>query len=102
MHDENSTILYLFYTDMAVPTHEEYLLYDFNAIVSAVGGSLGLFLGFSCYEIVKMCLNKVSGDKKSGVGDESGEQENGWEGRNGVTSNATESRDTLKLETFPE
>ena len=28
----------------------EILLYDFNAILSAVGGSLGLFLGFSCYQ----------------------------------------------------
>ena len=29
---------------------EEVLLYDLNSIVSAVGGSLGLFLGFSCYQ----------------------------------------------------
>ncbi len=27
---------------------EEYELFDANEIVSAVGGSLGLFLGFSC------------------------------------------------------
>ena len=25
-------------------------MFDFNAIVSAVGGSLGLFLGFSCLD----------------------------------------------------
>ena len=43
-----------------MPIHEEYLLYDLNAIVSAVGGSLGLFLGFSCYELVKTCLKKLA------------------------------------------
>jgi hypothetical protein len=32
-----------------VGSTEEILLYDFNAILSAVGGSLGLFLGVSCY-----------------------------------------------------
>ncbi len=30
---------------------EEYLLYDFNDIIAAVGGSLGLFLGFSCLQV---------------------------------------------------
>ena len=30
---------------------EEMLLYDLNSIVSAVGGSLGLFLGFSCFQV---------------------------------------------------
>jgi hypothetical protein len=38
---------------------EEYLLFDFNAIVSAVGGSLGLFLGFSCLDFLLRLLAKV-------------------------------------------
>ena len=27
--------------------YEEYLIYDFNGMIGAVGGSLGMFLGFS-------------------------------------------------------
>jgi hypothetical protein len=36
--------------------YEEYLLYDLNAILSAIGGSLGLFLGISCFHIVQGCF----------------------------------------------
>ena len=41
---------------MKVEFSEQYTLYDFNAIVSAVGGSLGLFLGFSFFDFVKVLL----------------------------------------------
>ena len=37
-------------------------LYDFNAIVASVGGSLGLFLGFSCYEYGKRLIDKIPND----------------------------------------
>jgi hypothetical protein len=38
---------------------EEYLLYDFNAIISAVGGNLGLFVGFSCLSFVEIITVKI-------------------------------------------
>jgi hypothetical protein len=41
---------------MEVTTTQEVLLYDFNAIVSAIGGSLGLFLGFSCHQLALQAL----------------------------------------------
>ena len=34
-------------------------MYDINAVVAAVGGSLGLFLGFSCYEYGKKLIDRV-------------------------------------------
>lgn len=37
----------IFYPKNDVFVWEEYLVYDLNAIVSGVGGSMGLFLGFS-------------------------------------------------------
>ncbi len=37
---------------------EEVLLLDFNAIVSAVGGSLGLFLGFSCLDFSSFLVTR--------------------------------------------
>jgi hypothetical protein len=43
---------------------DEYVLFDFNAIIGTVGGSLGLFLGLSFADIViKTCsyaVNKIS------------------------------------------
>ena len=38
-----------------VLVNEEYLLYDLNNIISAVGGSMGLFLSFSFLECF-MCV----------------------------------------------
>ena len=48
--------------------HEQYLIHDFVSIVSAVGGGLGLFLGFSCFSIVSQVakgLHKVMPLKKN-------------------------------------
>ena len=41
--------VYAMYESSKVKTEEEYLLMGANAIISATGGSLGLFLGFSCF-----------------------------------------------------
>ena len=46
---EDKTIFYAKYASSKVKIEEEYSLMGANAIVSATGGSLGLFLGFSCY-----------------------------------------------------
>ena len=58
-----SWILYIsFSTDLEVIS-EEFFLYDANAIISAVGGGLGMFLGVSCFGILsdlfKSLLNKL-------------------------------------------
>jgi len=39
---------------------EEVLLFDFAAIVSAVGGSLGLFIGFSFLDLFKALISKMT------------------------------------------
>ena len=46
---ENKTMLFVKYASSKVKIEEEYTLMGTNAIISATGGSLGLFLGFSCY-----------------------------------------------------
>ena len=43
--------LWFFYLKTEVETEEEILIYDFSEIVAGVGGSLGLFLGFSCFQV---------------------------------------------------
>ena len=63
--------LFLYPITADVLVYEEYLLFDFNAIVSSVGGSLGLFIGFSFLQCAmstfgltektcKMCKGDIS------------------------------------------
>ena len=47
--------IYALWDDTAYAVFEEVPLFDVNAIIASVGGSLGLFLGFSC----RGCLNEV-------------------------------------------
>ncbi len=50
-HNKTRSIYFnIFYGSTAVISYAEVDLYDFGTIVGAVGGSLGLFLGFSCFE----------------------------------------------------
>ena len=52
------TVLKQKYTDFIVYNYKETELNDFNAIVASVGGSLGLFLGFSFYHHGMKLINK--------------------------------------------
>ena len=36
---------------------KEVLVYDINDVIGAVGGSLGLFLGFSFFDVISKCLD---------------------------------------------
>lgn len=49
--DKNFMAWFLYSSDF-VKESQEYVLMDFPNIVSAIGGSLGLFLGFSCYGMI--------------------------------------------------
>ena len=44
--------LYVSYGFMDIERHEEALIYDSGNFFAAVGGNLGLFLGFSCLSII--------------------------------------------------
>ena len=37
---------------------KEILMYDTNDMIGAIGGSLGLFLGFSFFDVISKCLQK--------------------------------------------
>ena len=45
----NKTTLHSYYASPNVRIEEEYMLLGPLTMISATGGSLGLFLGFSCY-----------------------------------------------------
>jgi hypothetical protein len=53
------TQLWVFYSDTGVIIHEEVLLYDLNAITAAVGGSLGLFIGFSVFDTFRAIIQTM-------------------------------------------
>ena len=38
----------MYFNELEHELRKEYVLFDLNAIVASVGGSMGLFLGFSC------------------------------------------------------
>ena len=39
--------------------HEEYLLYDETGVIGSLGGTLGLFIGFSFRDIIIYLLDKI-------------------------------------------
>ena len=47
----NRSNLAVYYKNLDVRVTTEFLLYDFSSLVAAIGGSLGLFLGVSCYQM---------------------------------------------------
>jgi len=45
---DGAFVILLFFDSNIIEASKEVLIYDFTAFVAAVGGNLGLFLGFSC------------------------------------------------------
>ncbi len=58
------TVMWFTYLSNMVEEHEEYEVYDFSGIVAALGGSLGLFLGFSCFSCLWAVCDSVANSKK--------------------------------------
>jgi hypothetical protein len=48
----DSRIQYISYSGDLEIISQEFFLYDANAIISAVGGGLGMFLGVSCLGVI--------------------------------------------------
>ena len=63
--DQNKTTLSVRYASPQVKIEEEYQLMGVNAIISATGGSLGLFLGLSCYGVAWKVLGTLESAFKS-------------------------------------
>ena len=71
---ETDLQLWLSFATDIVKQEKEYLVYDFNGIVSSVGGGLGLFLGFSCLstciQLSKWILRRYTVGQKYERGEE--------------------------------
>ena len=42
-----------------IQVQTEYLIYDFNGLLGFIGGTLGLFIGFSFYGLLTDLINSV-------------------------------------------
>ena len=51
---------YNFAQPATITTHGEYLIYDAIGVIGSVGGTLGMFIGFSCNNAMSYITNKIS------------------------------------------
>ena len=51
--------LYIFFPNNIVSVEKEVLIFDSGALLSAIGGYLGLFLGLSCFSLCQWIFNGV-------------------------------------------
>jgi len=58
LKQENVTHMWLKYDRLSVNIKEMVSLFDFNDIISAVGGSMGMFLGFSFLGLTEQLIGK--------------------------------------------
>ena len=57
---QNSTVDIAFaYSSDELKIEEETLMIGTSSYIGSVGGSLGLFLGFSCFTYLSCCIQKV-------------------------------------------
>ena len=60
----DTTTIAIAYSTLVVEESTERLVYDFENLLTAIGGNLGLFLGFSCFSssmfLIKYCC-KMNG-----------------------------------------
>ena len=56
----HSLVLYVRYgRPYKMTVSREYLVYDFIGMVGSVGGTLGMFIGFSFYEVISKCCESL-------------------------------------------
>ena len=61
--EKSSQILNLFitYPSSSIIVYEEYPIYDFRGMLGSVGGSLGICVGFSIFDVLSRIVDKIFG-----------------------------------------
>ncbi len=52
-------LLWIAYQSTNIEVEKEVLLMDSTALISTIGGSLGLFLGYSIFSLAMGCLDPI-------------------------------------------
>ena len=55
----NFTFSYMFLSYAATTVHEEYYIFDSIGMIASVGGTLGMFIGFSFSNVINFILNAI-------------------------------------------
>ena len=55
--NEGSTMISILFPTKEVRLQEEYLIYGIADLIGIVGGNLGLFIGFSFYDVIRCLLD---------------------------------------------
>ena len=55
---KNDTGFWIILSSPEIKVNQKYAVYDFSGIVGTVGGSLGLFVGFSVMEFMLMLIKQ--------------------------------------------
>ena len=58
--DDNSIVVWFKYSTGQLEVKEEIPILGFATFIGSVGGSLGLFLGFSCYDYISRLIKRVT------------------------------------------
>ena len=56
-YNDTITIHLRFQSPEVITIYEEYLIYDFNGMLGSIGGTLGLFVGFSFSSAIELFIN---------------------------------------------
>ena len=59
LKDDKNTALFDIFLSNVQKVEKEVLVYDTNDMIGAIGGSLGLFLGFSFFDVICKCLDNL-------------------------------------------
>ena len=62
LEDAFARHLFVHFHTAVETTHEQYFIHDGASIVAAIGGGLGLFLGFSCLTVMTKAIQFLLDD----------------------------------------
>ena len=58
---QGTSLLFIRHTSTTITIEEEYRIYDFFDMVGSIGGSLGLCVGLSIFDLFSIIVNKIFG-----------------------------------------
>ena len=62
--EEGTSAVYVHYGKLEVTVEEEYVLLDFPALLAAVGGFMGMLLGWSAFDLIKLIARFLVREQK--------------------------------------
>ena len=58
-NNPRDTVIFFWFASNETQIHQEYQIFDTNGLIGSIGGSLGLFIGFSFHGALKSILDFI-------------------------------------------